>query len=60
MTVVDEIKVVGAVRSSHATERFSLQTDGTYRADRTPMLAGMIACTRRWGQFLTLHSADIW
>ncbi|MDP3089804.1 MAG: hypothetical protein Q8N04_03955, partial [Nitrospira sp.] len=24
-------------------ERFSLQTDGTYRADRTPLLAGMIA-----------------
>ena len=23
-------------------ERFSLQTDGTYRADRTPMLAGMV------------------
>ena len=29
--------------SGFSRERFSLQTDGTYRADRTPMLAGMIA-----------------
>lgn len=28
--------------SGFSRERFSLQTDGTYRADRTPMLAGMI------------------
>ena len=28
--------------SGFSRERFSLQTDGTYRADRTPLLAGMI------------------
>jgi len=28
--------------SGFSRERFSVQTDGTYRADRTPLLAGMI------------------
>lgn len=36
-----EIKVSGTI-TEISLERFSLQTDGTYRADHTPMLVGMI------------------